>query len=147
VTDLGTARPHIASYIIFRKNNSVALLLRANTSWMKGHYGLPAGKVEENESFVDCALREAEEEVGVKINKTDLVFVHVMHRKSDEGMYWVDTFFEAKRWPAELFNAEPEIHGELAWFALGKPPKNIVPNVRYALEQIEKGSAYSEYGW
>lgn len=67
MTDLGTARPHTASYVILRKNDAVALLLRANTNWMKNHYGLPAGKVENDESFLACAVRETEEEVGLSI--------------------------------------------------------------------------------
>lgn len=38
--------PYTAVYLVFRKNNKVAFVLRSNTDWMEGYYGLPAGKVE-----------------------------------------------------------------------------------------------------
>ncbi len=75
-----TATPRIASYVIIRKANKVAFLLWSNTSWKNGFYGLPSGKVEQNESFIAGAIREAKEEIGVDIDATDLKYVHTMHR-------------------------------------------------------------------
>ena len=60
-----TARPYIASYVILRKDGKIAFVLRANTNWMNDHYGLPSGKVENNESYLQAAVREAKEEVAL----------------------------------------------------------------------------------
>jgi ADP-ribose pyrophosphatase YjhB (NUDIX family) len=112
---------------------------------MNNHYGLPSGKVEKNESFSAGAMREALEEVGITINPKDLEFTHVMHRF--ESMDWVDVYFTAKQWQGKVHNAEPHMHAELAWLDPKDLPDNVIPSVKFALEQIEAGKTYSEYGW
>lgn len=62
-----TATPRVASYLMLKKDGKYAFLLRANTGWRDGYFGLPAGKVERNESFEQGAIREGLEEVGVII--------------------------------------------------------------------------------
>ncbi len=141
-----TATPYIASYVIIHQDKKIAFVLRENTPWMNGYYGLPSGKVEKGETYTEAAIREAKEETGVKIQPKDLDQLLVLHRKEPE-MTWVDIFFEAKTWQGEPFNAEPDMHSELAWFDLKHLPKNVIPSVRYALEQIEAGKTYGEFGW
>jgi len=144
-----TAQPYIASYVIFRKDNKVAFVLRSNTNWMNNFYGLPSGKVEVNEPFAAAAIREAKEEVGVDIKPNQLKHVLTMHRKepSDNGMTWVDLFFEAEKWSGELINAEPHMHSELTWLDVDNLPENVISSVLFALDHIKKGSMYCEYGW
>ncbi len=143
-----TAQPYIASYILLRKGNKLAFVLRKNTGWMDGFYGLPAGKVEKEERYTLAAVREAEEESGVKIKEKDLKFVHVGHRRADDDTHsWVDVVFEATKWEGEPHNAEPHVHESLDWLDLDNLPENIIPNVRHILNEIKAGKAYSEYGW
>ncbi len=141
-----TATPYIASYVILRKDNKVAFILRENTAWMNGYYGLPSGKVEKNERYLAAAVREAKEEAGVDITPKDLIPLHTSHRKEPE-MTWVDIYFEATSWEGEPYNAEPHMHAELKWLDPKKLPKNIIPGVRFAIEQIAAGKIYSEFGW
>jgi ADP-ribose pyrophosphatase YjhB (NUDIX family) len=114
---------------------------------MNDHYGLPAGKVEIGESYSQAAVREAKEEAGVNIKKQDLKPVLTMHRLEGEDNYWVDLFFEPLKWDGEPYNAEPHMHSELAWLDLKDLPHNVIPSVRFALEQIKKGNVYCEYGF
>lgn len=148
MTEYATQRPYIASYIIFRNSSGqVAFLLRGHTAWMNNHYSLPAGKVENDESFLACAVREAKEEVGVDVAVKDLTHVLTMHRHEQEQNEWIDVFFEAAHWQGKLINVEPQVHNQLSWFSLDKLPENMVPNVRYGLEQIAMGNKYCEYNW
>src|SRR5690242_13282304 len=112
-----TARPYAASYLIFRKDGKLAFVLRSNTAWMNGYYGLVSGKVEKDESFRQAAVREAREEAGVDIEPEDLKQVLVMDRNesSDDDMTWVDVYFEASKWKGEVRNNEPEVHSSLDW--------------------------------
>jgi 8-oxo-dGTP diphosphatase len=142
-----TQTPFLASYLLFRKDNKVAFLLRSNTNWMNGYYSLPAGKVEKEESFIQAAIREGLEETGVKISPDNLTLVHSIHRHHAGETDWVDMVFEVKNWQGELHNAEPEIHSELTWFKPEELPENTVPYVVFMIEQIQKGEPYSEYGW
>lgn len=140
-----TATPYVASYVILRKSGKVAFVLRANTGWMNGYYGLPSGKVEKGENFIDAAIREAREEVGIEVSRGGLKHLLTVHRS--EGNDWVDVYFEAINWRGEPFNAEPEVHSELAWLDLDNLPKNIIPSVRHAMKEIRAGKYYSEFGW
>lgn len=143
--DYDTATPYIASYMILRKGNKVAFVLRSNTSWMNDYYSLPAGKVESDESYTTAAIREAKEEVGVTVKPGDFKQVLTMHRR--EGSDWVDVFFEATKWDGEPFNAEPDVHSELAWLDVDNFPDNVIPSVVFAFEQMKQGKQYCEYGW
>lgn len=141
-----TASPYIASFVIFRKDNKIAFVLRENTKWMNGYYGLPSGKIEKNESATQAAIREAKEEVGVDLAAENLHPVLVMHRRSEDSE-WVDFMYEAESWEGELVNAEPHMHAELTWLDPKNLPENVIPPVRAAIEAIENGQTYAEFGW
>ena len=148
MNEYDTATPYIASYLILRKENKIAFLLRANTGWMNGRYGLPSGKVEKGEGFLAAAVREAEEEVGIKIDVKDLIYIHTMHRYTpSEGSDWVDVFFEPTKYEGEPYNAEDDVHSELVWLDPKNLPEIVVPSVKFAVEKIENGELYSEFIW
>lgn len=143
-----TAQPYIASYLIIRKAKKVAFLLRSNTSWMNGYYSLPAGKVEQQENFTDAAIREVLEEVGVKTSKEKLQHVLTVHRREESGYgnTWVDVYFEITD-TVKPYNAEPNVHGELAWFDPSDLPENVIPSVKAAFAFIAEGKVFAEWGW
>jgi 8-oxo-dGTP diphosphatase len=144
-----TARPYTASYIIFRRGSKIAFLLRANTGWMNGYYGLPAGKVEIGETFTHATIREAKEEVGVDLTLDDIKYVHTTYRNedADSDMEWVDVYFEVVTDHHEPFNAEPDMHGELAWLDISDPAdaQKIIPSSLASLQHIADGKQFSEY--
>lgn len=145
MTKYDTQTPYCASYLIFRRDNLVAFVLRENTSWMNGYYGLPSGKVEKNEKFSDCAIREAREEIGISLKKDQIKYVLTVHRKAED--VWVDVYFEVIDWEGELINNEPEIHSELAWLDLNNLPDNVIPDVQDALATYVRSQKFSEFGW
>lgn len=143
-----TQTPYAASYILLTRKGKVAFVLRANTGWCDGYYGLVSGKVEQHESFSEAAIREGKEEADVVVTPSQLKYVHTQHRNDDsDDRTWVDVFFEVTEWQGEPRNAEPRVHSELTWFALDALPANIVPNVQTALDAIRRGKTYSEFGW
>lgn len=143
------ASPYLACYLIIRKAGKVAFLLRSNTDWMSGHYGLVSGKVEKKEAFLKAAVREAKEEAGIDVKPEDIKHLLTLHRyePSKQAEDWIDIYFEITKWKGEPKNAEPHVHSELAWLDPKKLPKNVVASVKYSLEQIEAGNTYAEYGW
>lgn len=138
-----------AVFIILEKNDSIFLIKRANTGYADGYYALPAGHVEENETFIEGAIREAKEEVGVDILPEDCEVVHITHRK-DKNPYLpirIDVFVRAKKWKNEAHNAEPEKCSEANWYKKTSLPSQFVAPTKFSLEKIQQNSIYSEYGF
>lgn len=145
MSKFNTATLYIAIYVLIRNKNTLVFMLRSNTGWMDGYYGLPSGKVEKNESFSAAAIREANEEIGITIAPRHLHYLHKMHRL--EGNEWVDVFFEALKWSGKIVNAEPHVHSKLVRLDTNNLPENVIPSVQFALRQINRGTMFSEYGW
>lgn len=132
--------------VIFRKDDKVLVVRRANTGYMDGHYDVPGGHVEDRESFSQAACREALEEVGIKLKPEQLTFKVVMHELHRKDVR-VGFAFEVTDWEGEPYNAEPEKHDEIAWLDTDNLPENIKPSMIATLECIKKGEAYGEFGW
>lgn len=143
------AEARLAICVLLRKEGKLAFVLRSNTGWMNNHYGLIGGKVHQGETYTAAAVREAKEEAGVVIDPANLKAVLAIHRNEDDSdkEHWVDLFFEATQWDGEVYNAEPDVHGELIWMDPAKLPKNMVPMVEFALENIAQGTTFAEFGW
>lgn len=144
-----TATPYIASYVLVEKDGKICFVLRSNTAWMNGYYGLPSGKVEKTESYHKCAVREVKEEIGLEISENQLEFLHAMQRlqPEEENSEWIDIFFRVKKWEGKPYNAEPHKHSDVVWLDLKDLPDNVIPYTKFALENIQKAEKYSEYGF
>ena len=107
----------------------------------------PAGHVDGNETIIQAAIRETQEEAGVKINKDDLSIVHVLHKRDDNGSESIDFFIESTKWEGTPKVMEPEKCEKLEWFELNNLPENIVGSLKHVIEKKEKNIFYSDYGW
>jgi 8-oxo-dGTP diphosphatase len=132
-------------HLFFFHADRLLLLLRNNTGYMDGYYSLPAGHLDGDETTRVAGVREAYEEIGVRIDPKDLSFAGVFHR--NEGDERVDFFFLVKSWSGEPINKEPSKCDELRWDAPDALPINTVPYIRKAIENFRAGILYDEYGW
>lgn len=136
---------NVNTYVFLKKDDQILLLLRKNTGYMDGYYGLVAGHVERGESAKEGMIREAFEEAGIHIKPHDLKPVHIMHRKTERTN--LDIFFECTHWEGEIINSEPHKCESLDFFSLNHLPSNIMPYLKDALKAIHTGIIYSELGW
>jgi 8-oxo-dGTP diphosphatase len=135
----------VAVHLLFIKNDEILLLRRFNTGYEDGNYSVVAGHVDAGETVTQAAVREAFEEAGVVLKPEDLQVVHIINRKSNDER--VDFFVTVKAWSGEIRNMEPDKCDDLAWFPLTDLPANMIPYVRFALGNYQKGLLYSEFGW
>ena len=135
----------VTVHLFFFRENQVLLLRRFNTGFRDGEYSVPAGHLEGGEPVMGAAAREAEEEIGVRIEADDIVFSSVMHRL--EGEERVDFFVHVHKWQGEPFNAEPEKCDDLCWANVDHLPANTLPYVRRALHNHLNAIQFDEYGW
>lgn len=134
-------------YLLLRKGDKVAFVLRQNTGFQDGDYGLVAGHAEASESFKQCVAREAYEEAGITTNTNLLKHVHTAHRYQSAENIRIDVYFETTQWQGDLVNKEPHKHAEIAWLDLNNLPENVQDFTAQAVQEILKGNSYSEYGW
>jgi 8-oxo-dGTP diphosphatase len=132
---------------ILEKNSNILFLLRQNTPFFSGHYGLIGGQVEDNESITDALRRELYEEIGITITQDGMHFVHCLSFKNEQDKAILALVFKIMHWNGEIINKEPEKCAELAWFSSHALPANIVPRHRHIIEMIQQNSLYSESGW
>lgn len=132
-------------HLFFFRQNQVLLIRRFNTGFADGQYSVPAGHLDGGETVIAAALREAFEEVGLRLDADCLHFSQVMHRLDGEER--VDFFVEVSSWEGEPVNAEPDKCDEIRWVGLEDLPENTVPYVRQALRNHRNGIKFDEFGW
>ena len=75
------------SSCLLKKSNKVLITSRPKGKFLSGFWELPGGKLFNNESFEDCAVRELYEEIGVNINKEDFLITKILLETSDIQYY------------------------------------------------------------
>ncbi|HEY3001403.1 MAG TPA: NUDIX domain-containing protein [Kribbellaceae bacterium] len=131
-----------ASYVVLRRGEQVLMLLRSGTGFMDGYWAVPAGHVEDGESALEAALREAREEVGVTVAPGDLLPLCAMHRTQRNGNpidERVDFFFTASVWTGEPRLLETDKAAGLDWFDLAALPDPVVPHEQVVLDALRAG--------
>ena len=137
----------VTVHLLFFRDDQILLLRRFNTGYADGQYSLPAGHLDGGETVLAAAAREAEEEVGLQLQESDMTFSTVMHRmEGNQEDERVDFFLQVHQWPGEPFNAEPDKCDDLRWVDIHQLPVNMVPYVRRALENHHMGIPFDEFG-
>jgi 8-oxo-dGTP pyrophosphatase MutT (NUDIX family) len=121
-----------AGLIIERVDNGkILLVLRSAEVMDPGVWGIPGGRVEPDETELEGALQEAEEELGT------LPHIRIVgETRMESGDFSYTTFFAQVPGPiAEVW--KPELNWEnddWKWFSKKRPPKNLHPGVMAALQ-------------
>lgn len=131
----------VAVYVMLIKDDKILLARRFETGWQDGNYTIPSGHLDPNETIATAAIRETQEEVGVVLKPEEISIVHTMHRMN----IYIDFFFKADTWQGEPTNIELDKCDEVIWSPINQLPENMVPSVRHAIEQYQKGISFSEF--
>ena len=135
-----------AVYLILQKDGKILLMRRKGSNYFDGWYSLPAGHVEAGELPLAALVRETKEEIDASINLEDAKLVYTMYRpKHDETGERVDLFFSVKKWAGEIKIVEQNKCDDIQWFPLDNLPKNIIPYVKDAIQNIGNKINYSEF--
>jgi len=135
----------VTVHLFFFRENQILLSRRFNTGYRDGEYSVPAGHLDGDETVRAAAAREAEEEIGVRIEAGHIRFSSVMHRIEDDER--VDFFVHIQKWEGEPFNAELDKCDDLRWVDIGELPDNTIPYVRRAIANHLNGITFEEFGW
>lgn len=125
------------------KKGRILLHRRANTGFMDGRYDLPSGHVEKDEPVLASAVRELQEEAGVKIKESDLRLWHV-NQFAANGEYYYNFFFTVDVWQGEPKIMEPNKCDDMQFFDPGSLPK-LTAGSHVALQDI--GTDHVTFGY
>jgi len=139
-----------AAYVALLRDDAVLLQQRQNTGYMDGHWTFSAaGHVERDESVYAAAVREAYEELGVRVLESDLEAICTIHRRQNErdGGQRVDFYFSVSTWEGEPGVREPERSSGIRWAPLSALPRPLVPVDALALEMLRSGVRTAIVHW
>jgi len=121
-------KPTAGAGVIVLKDNKV-LLGKRNEDPAKadsllhgeGTWTLPGGKLDFREDIVDCVVREAYEETGIKVNKKKLKLISVTNDIVEDA-HFVTIGFVCDDFDGEPKVMEPDEITEWKWFELNNLP-------------------------
>ena len=110
-------RKTIACVICIDKNDKILVIKRSeNDASKQGHWDLPGGHVDDEDQSIEAgALRELEEETGLKSDKTHLIYVDKVE-SNDADKY----FYTTSEWSGTIkFQKNPQTgvveHSDSKW--------------------------------
>ncbi|HXS15333.1 MAG TPA: NUDIX domain-containing protein [Candidatus Saccharimonadales bacterium] len=132
---------HIGVVVVITHPQTNKILLgKRKNAYMAGHYGLPGGRVEIEETTETSAIREVLEETNLKVS--NLEYIGVV-RELQDTYNFIHFGMETSSFSGELQNAEPEKCEGWEWFAVDELPEDILPGHKVVLDMflhhIKKG--------
>ena len=84
-------KPRVGVGVMIFKNGKV-LLSKRKGSHGEGEYSFPGGHLEYMESFEDCAVREVQEECGIKIKNINFLYLTNIKKYAPKHYvpYWIN---------------------------------------------------------
>lgn len=90
-------------------------ILAVSRRYDKTKFGLPGGKRDDNETTLQCGIRETLEETGVTVDECNLIFLRDEPRDRPEGEDFQTYCYYAEKWHGEPHTIE---EGEVAWLSV-----------------------------
>jgi 8-oxo-dGTP diphosphatase len=95
-------------------------------------WSIVGGKLDYLETLEDCAVREALEEVGLRIAIDSLLCI-TDHLLPTEGQHWVSPAYLGQILAGEVRNCEPEKLRDVRWFPYDALPPTLTMTARNAI--------------
>ncbi len=135
-----------AGILIFKKDNVLLVKHTQKAEHQTGTYGIPAGRINSNETEKETAVREIIEETGLKVEKRDLqplstLYTAKIKREDDLTKEFSLQVFFCKNYSGELFGDEKTIP---EWIPIKKLDNyKLLPNMKKII--LDGLSLYSKH--
>lgn len=127
---------------IFLKDWDRILLIKKKSN---GNRGIPGGHLDTDETYTQCILREAEEELWLKIEAKNLsnhIIAHCINKKDQKVFLWRYVLCEQRVW--KPINNEPDKCSKISRYHTTKLPEDIPQCTQKVLEALLDGEHYIE---
>ena len=131
-------RPAVGIGVLIFDDQNRVLLGKRIASHGISSWAPPGGHLEFGETFEECAIREVEEETGLKVKKADFYCLTNDIFKQD-GKHYISIFMKIDLpYNQSVCNIEPDKIEEWKWFSLNDLPdqlfvsfQNLINNQMY----------------
>lgn len=100
---------------------------------------MPGGKLELNETLLECIKRETFEETGIKVIDAELLSIR---DTSEETGHFVTIGFISENFEGEAYDKEPQKIHDWQWFDLNDLPEHLFEPSRQMIENYLKKKIY-----
>lgn len=133
-----------AVYLIIKNNeNKILLQRRQGTKLWPGFLALPAGHIDKGENAYEAAIREAKEELGIKISNKDIIDTFVVNRINKSLPPYYDVYFEIKNYEGTPMIKEPTKCSKLIWTNINNLPDDMIDFEKKAIHNNQQGIKFS----
>ena len=135
----------LSSVYLIIKNDKGEILLqrRQGTKLWPGFLALPAGHIDEKENAYDAVIREAREELGIKISRNNIIDTFVVNRRNKSLMPYYDVYFEIDNYDGKIQISEPDKCSELVWSNINNLPEDMIDFEIEAIKNNQLGIKFS----
>jgi 8-oxo-dGTP diphosphatase len=133
----GVLKPRVSVGVLLVDQYRHVLLTLRNLPPEAGCWSIVGGKLDYLETLEDCAVREAFEEVGLRIAIDSLLCV-TNHLLPAEGQHWVSPAYLGHILGGEARNCEPEKIRDVRWFPCNALPATLTMTARNAMDAYRR---------
>lgn len=125
--------------LFFNEDKTKTLLFRRNNEPAKGIYYSIGGRLDKNETFLECAVRQAKRELNIDINPDRTVFGGVIKESFENSAFGeepysnVDLFYGYVLEDENIKLALDDQHNDYKWFSV--EDQSIYPFVKSKIKQ------------
>jgi 8-oxo-dGTP diphosphatase len=137
-------------FLLLTRQDKVLLALRQGTGFADAMWNLPSGKAETAETAVAAVIREAHEELGIRLSGHEINFAATVHCRNSDTDTRLGLFFQAaaKQTPLDVpYNAEPHKCAKLAWYPMTMLPAATMPYSALGISLYQRNAHFGTTGW
>jgi 8-oxo-dGTP diphosphatase len=137
-------------FLLLTRQEHVLLALRQGTGFADGMWNLPSGKAENTETAVAAVIREAHEELGIRLSSHEINFAATVHCRNSDTDVRLGLFFQVavKETPLDVpYNAEPHKCAKIAWYPMSMLPANTMPYSARGVSLYQRKMSFGATGW
>lgn len=136
----------VVVYVLVMRNNRI-LMGKRKGGFGEGEWAMPAGHLEFNEAFEECARRELQEETGLTADRFDFVALRNQHCYTSKASGFTPRHYVILGMVARDVQGEPRLTEPnrcfgWEWIDPNAPPEPMFEPARMILECYLKGQVY-----
>ncbi len=137
-------------FLLLTRHDDVLLALRQGNGFADGMWNLPSGKAENAETAIAAIIREAHEELGIRLTERQISYAATVHCRNSDTDTRIGLFFQAAAngtLPDVPYNAEPHKCAKIAWYPMTMLPSTTMPYSALGVSLYQRKAHFGTIGW